>query len=263
MKLELLEYNRKKGVLHFLLKEGTASFANLLRRFAIDEVPTLAVAEVEFKDNTSALYDEIVAHRIGLIPIKTDLKSYNLMSECTCKQAGCEKCQLKITLKASKKGIVTAGEAKSADSKCAFVYDEMPIAKLTARQRLEFEATAVLGRGREHAKWAPCLAYYKKEPVIKFEDKKLTDSQKERIKKACGNIAEVNGKVKVDKEKLLTSPRFDACLAVLEESGAEITDTNNYIFTIESFGQLDCKEILEQAAEEIVKKLETLDQQIK
>lgn len=263
MKLELLSWKKKENIIQFMLKDSTDAFANLIRRSCMDEVPTLAIEDVEFGDNSSALYDEVVAHRLGLIPISTDLKSYNLKEACSCKGEGCARCQLKISLKVSKKGIVTAGEAKSQDPECTFVYDNMPIVKLAGGQKLEFEAVAVLGKGRNHAKWAPCLAYYQKEPSIKFEDKKVTDEQKECIKTACGDIVSINGKVKVDKEKLHTSSRFDVCLGVLEEAGAEITWTENHIFTIDSWGQLNCKEILEQAAECIVEQLDALEQQIK
>ena len=49
-----------------MLKDSTDAFANLIRRSCMDEVPTLAVEDVEFGDNSSALYDEVVAHRLGL-----------------------------------------------------------------------------------------------------------------------------------------------------------------------------------------------------
>lgn len=263
MKLELLDWDKKGNRMRLMVKEGTDAFVNLIRRFAIDEVPTLAVEDIEFHDNSSALYDEIVAHRIGLIPIKTDLKSYNLKENCTCKGEGCAKCQLKIMLKSAKKGIVTASEAKSQDPKCTFVYDDMPITKLAAKQKIEFEATAVLGRGKDHAKWSPALVFYTKEVTIKTENLKLTDDKKARIQTACGDAVSINGKVKIDKEKLNLSPRFDVCVGTLEEAGAEISDTDNHILTIESWGQLDCKEILEEAADIIIQKLDMLEQQIK
>ena len=261
MKIELLDWQKKVNQMHFILKESSDSFANLIRRSAIDEVPTLAIEDVEFADNSSALYDEIVAHRLGLVPITTDLKSYTLKEKCSCKGEGCAQCQLKITLKSSKKGLVTAGEAKSQDPKCTFVYGDIPITKLAAGQKIELEATAVLGKGKEHAKWSPGLVYYRKEPTIKFGDKKITEEHKARIAQVCGSIVEIDGKVKVDKEKLFLSQSFDACIGALGEAGAEITTENNYIFTVESWGQLDCREILEQAAESIIQQLDLLEQQ--
>ena len=65
------------------------SFANALRRAMIGEVPTLAIENVRIYDNTSALFDEMLAHRLGLIPIRTDLTSYVKREECSCSGEGC------------------------------------------------------------------------------------------------------------------------------------------------------------------------------
>src|SRR3989338_9050267 len=46
------------------------SLANAIRR-SVAEVPTLAINEVEIFKNDSAIYDEMLAHRLGLIPLKT------------------------------------------------------------------------------------------------------------------------------------------------------------------------------------------------
>jgi DNA-directed RNA polymerase I and III subunit RPAC1 len=48
------------------------SFANALRRILISEVPTMAIEHVFFLNNTSTIPDEILAHRLGLIPIQAD-----------------------------------------------------------------------------------------------------------------------------------------------------------------------------------------------
>ncbi|MEM4397652.1 MAG: DNA-directed RNA polymerase subunit D, partial [Candidatus Woesearchaeota archaeon] len=76
MKIEIL--NEKDNKMSFLLKDSNPAYANALRRIMINEVPVMAIEEVEFKKNSSALYDEIIAHRLGLIPLTTDLSSYEL-----------------------------------------------------------------------------------------------------------------------------------------------------------------------------------------
>ena len=72
--------------------------ANTLRRLAIAETPVMAISEVEIFRNDSALYDELLSHRLGLIPLKTDSKSYNLRERCACKGKGCAKCQTTFAL---------------------------------------------------------------------------------------------------------------------------------------------------------------------
>jgi DNA-directed RNA polymerase alpha subunit len=66
--MQLVEKTPEKIVLRGEISE---SLANTIRR-SLAEVPTLAVDEVEIFKNDSALYDEVLAHRIGLIPLKTD-----------------------------------------------------------------------------------------------------------------------------------------------------------------------------------------------
>ncbi|TFB06421.1 DNA-directed RNA polymerases I and III subunit RPAC1 [Trichoderma ghanense] len=45
-----------------------ASLANAFRRILIAEIPTLAVEDVYIENNTSVIQDEVLAHRLGLIP---------------------------------------------------------------------------------------------------------------------------------------------------------------------------------------------------
>src|SRR3989338_2154914 len=172
IKLEKIRDERKNAKLIFMIKGADEVFANTIRRTIIEEVPTLAVEDIEIKEQGSALYDEMFALRVGLTPIKTDLKSYNLKSECKCESAGCAQCELKITLKANKKSYVYAGESESSDPKCTFVYEKMPLTKLITKQKVDLTMTAILGRGREHTKWSPGWAFYKKERVVNLGKKK-------------------------------------------------------------------------------------------
>ena len=158
--MEIQKLQHTENELQFLLKEITPGLANMLRRIMIAEVPALAIEEVNFIKNDSALYDEIVAHRLGLIPLKTDLSSYELKESCSCKGAGCAKCQLVLSLKAKGPCTVYSSEIQSQDPKVKPVYSNMPITILQKTQKLEFEAVAILGQGKQHAKFSPCLAYY-------------------------------------------------------------------------------------------------------
>lgn len=161
MDIKLVENQEKKNRLIFSLKGVDTAYANTLRRIMGFEVPVMAIEDVEFRKNTSILYDEMIAHRLGLIPLSTDLKSYNMMSECKCKGAGCASCTVKLILKVQGPCTVYASDIKSKDPEIKPIYGKMPIVKLLEGQELEFEATAVLGQGKEHSKWATGLVYYK------------------------------------------------------------------------------------------------------
>ena len=130
--MEIIENTKERVVLRM---EANESLANAIRR-SVSEVPTLAIDEVEIFKNDSALYDEIVSHRLGLVPLKTE-KS---MSKKT-----------KIEFKLSKKGPCTVYSG-DLDGAGEVIYKNIPITILGKEHKLELVATAILGTALEHAK---------------------------------------------------------------------------------------------------------------
>ena len=135
------------------------SYANAVRRFSIAEVPSMAIDDVVILENSSVLYDEILAHRLGMVPIKTDLHRYNLPEDCDCGNTmGCHKCRVLFVLDAKGKDKVTtiySGDLVSEDRDIRPVSESIPIVKLAKGQSVKLEAYARLGKGKEHAKWQP------------------------------------------------------------------------------------------------------------
>jgi len=261
MEIRVLENSKEQGKLSFILKDSDHVYANTLRRLMIDEVPTMAIEDIEFSKNNSILYDEMVAHRLGLLPLKTDLKSYNMPDKCKCEGKGCNRCHLKMVLKASKIGNVYASEIKSKDPAVKPVYGNMPIVKLLKGQSLELEATAVLGKGRQHMKWNPCHVYYKYKPIIEITgDVKNPEAI---IEMDHNNIFEIKDrKLVINKDRVLDC---DLSLDFSEiDKNVKVTASNtDFVFYIESFGQLSCKDIVNKAIDIFDEQLDELVEELK
>jgi len=129
------------------LKGIPLQYANALRRICLNGVPIYAIETLDILSNTSILADEGIAHRLGLIPLKTELSAV---------QQDNESDKIMLTLDsgiATETRTVLSGELKSQDNTVKPISDKIPIVTLAPGQDLKFEAHARLGRGTEHAKW--------------------------------------------------------------------------------------------------------------
>jgi len=158
--IEVVEKSDERIVVKF--NNVPRQYVNSLRRLAISEVPTLAIDDVVILENSSVMHDEAVAHRLGLIPLRTDPGRFVMPHECDCKSTlGCSKCRVLLVLdtEANEKTlVVTSGELVSEDELVKPVSKDIPIIVLAPNQKLKFEAYARLGTGKDHAKWQPTAA---------------------------------------------------------------------------------------------------------
>ncbi|RCL32040.1 MAG: DNA-directed RNA polymerase subunit D [Nitrosopumilus sp.] len=126
------------------LKGVPLQYANALRRVCLNGVPVFAIDTVDIIENTSVLPDEGLAHRLGLIPLKTDLSKYN------------ESDKILLVLdsgESEETRAVLSGELSSEDESVKPVSEKIPIVQLAPGQKIKIECYARLGRGTEHAKW--------------------------------------------------------------------------------------------------------------
>jgi DNA-directed RNA polymerase subunit D len=254
MDIKVLQKSENKLV--FVLKGTNHVFVNTLRRAMITEVPVLAVKEITFTKNSSALFDEIIANRLGLLPIKGDIASLNLPYKCSCGGKGCSKCRTTITLNCEGPLTVYASDLKTKGD-ISFVYPKMPIVKLLKGQELQLEATVTLGIGKEHAKYAPCLCYYQGYPSVKVEAVKNA----EEVAKECPTgVFEVKGKA-LEVKNIEKCVLCGACADLAEPEGSikiKKSETD-FIITIESWGQLTAVEVLQSALDALDEKLDEFD----
>jgi len=95
--LEVISKDSKK--MSVKLKGVPLQYANALRRVCLNGVPIFAIDTVDIIENSSVLPDEGLAHRLGLIPIKTDLSRFNEPSKCECQsETGCSNCRVMLVL---------------------------------------------------------------------------------------------------------------------------------------------------------------------
>ena len=139
------------------IKGVALQYSNALRRVCLNGVPVFAIDTVDIIENSSVLPDEGLAHRLGLIPLKTDLSRFNEPSKCECKsETGCSNCKVMLVLDSGESDTtrtVLSNELSSEDDFVKPISEKIPVVQLAPGQRIKVECYARLGRGTEHAKW--------------------------------------------------------------------------------------------------------------
>lgn len=269
MKAEKRELQERKAKI--VISDANPTLANALRRVIIADVPKLAIEDVEFHlgsiagregdeveyESTTPLFDEIIAHRLGLIPIPTDLELYNYKNECECGGEGCPNCTVIYSL--NKKGPCTVYSGDLipvGDNKSAVADKFIPIVKLTEDQALLIYAIAELGTANEHAKWQPTSGVgYKYYPSLDIDGKKCDDCG-ECVSACPVNILESkDGKINViDVEKCTLC---HVCEEMCPRGAIQVVGLENkFILRYETDGSLSAEEILKQSLIILVDKFE-------
>lgn len=250
----------------------TPALLNAMRRTMLSQVPKLAIEDVTIYDNTSALFDEIVAHRLGLLPVPTDLDVFNRrwvennakekVAVCTCAGEGCANCTVLFTLSKEGPCMVYSGDlVPAADAKFKIVDPKIPVVKLLEGQRVMLEAGAILGEGREHAKWVPVTAVgYQEYPTVKLPAS-FPPATVEKMQKTApeGTFTFDGSNVRVqDPVKAATYLRSIRKLYELEgvELGAE---NGRFLVRIETDGSLSPIVCLRKAIAIVTEKLKLVE----
>lgn len=259
----------------------------------VAEVPTMAIDLVEIRENTSCLHDEMIAHRLGLVPLTAlNIDDFSFHSDCFCTSM-CEKCTVKFSLRKTSgedQLEVTSRHIESAANQMMGeevalapvnytdeVGNEQPpitIAKLAKNQVLDFELVAKKGIGKVHAKWSPVsTCIMRKQPIVELDQEKinkhLTEEQRRAfIKKCPRKVYSFNEQRKViDIENSDNCSLCQECIKYTEEHGIEkavkiYENDFKIIFTVESTGALTPEEIVTRAMKILQAKLTSLQEQM-
>ncbi|MEM0373430.1 MAG: DNA-directed RNA polymerase subunit D [Sulfolobales archaeon] len=253
--VEIIELNDRKA--RFILKNSYVAFANALRRIMISEVPVMAISEFAILNNTSPIYDEILTHRLSLIPLTTDLDRFNLPEKCTCGGVGCSRCQVTLILdvKADEESrTVYSRDIVSNDPYVRPVSEDFPIAKLSIGDEILIEMYARLGKGKDNARFQPvsaCAYKYLPNIIVNTSScKKCRSNGKLTCVDACPKgVLDVGDNGFPYLREPLGCNLCKACVEVCEYNAIKLEpDNRSFVFYIESTGSLPISKIVYTAA---------------
>ena len=248
----------------------------------------MAIDIVEIEENTSALHDEFIAHRMGLIPLYSlDVDNFNYKGDaCDCKNL-CKNCavifELDVDNRMEEVYEVTSNDIMAKDKEIRVVpcsrheqlQDPVTIMKLGKNQKLKFKMIAHKGTGKIHAKWSPvatCIMH--KEPIVLIDDDKInhqmTSEQRKEMVARCPrkvfSYNEPNDKVQI--EKAGDCNLCQECFKYAEQEIGTMTgglkgnravtideNDNKFFFTVEATGSLPPVEIVRKAFKILMKKI--------
>ena len=273
MKIDIVEMTQTRAQL--VISDTNPSFTNALRRTIISEVPKMAIDNVEFHlgpimdekgqayESVSPMFDEIVAHRLSLVPVPTDLEAFNFRAKCTCNGEGCPNCTVMYSL--NKKGPCTvySGDLEPVgDAKFRTKDDLIPIMKLADDQALLIYATAELGTGKQHAKWQAALgAGYRYFAKIEIDHSKCD------LGGSCVKVCPKGVLTKEDKKIVAKHPEkcnhCNSCVEVCDAGVIKVTsDPSKILFRFETDGSLPAKTVLVKGLKILEERFETLREQV-
>ena len=265
----------------FDMKGVDPTIANTLRRIMIAEVPTMAIETVIINQNTSVIPDEVLAHRLGLIPILADANDFiekKLEEEFNGQNS--MKFTLKVKCYTDKNGKIINENVFSKDlifvpqdqqeqkfynnqSKkysIGLVHDDILINKLVPGMELDLECYCVKGIGRVHAKWSPvCTAYYRLINKINILEE-IKGDDAEELKKLCPKgvfVINKKGNAEVGNIRDCTSCRE----CIRQEKFKNLIElgkvADHYEFHIESVGMYKPESIFFRAIDVLKEKIKT------
>ncbi len=273
MKAKLLEETNER--IRVLIEGASIPLVNSIRRACYTEVPVMAIEYVEFFENNTVLYDEVIAHRLAMIPLDSEeaIHRYDPPEKCKDAEPTDSRCyavlELDVETGPKEQRVVYSGDLRSLDPYVKPVYNNIPIVIMAPEQKLHLRAYARLGYGKEHAKWMPVtVAYHKYLPVIHFDlSKDTTGECIECISRAAPWLAEKmksmgRGSIEI-LEDVNTSGIYWCTLKKCGEAARMEYRSDKLILTIESAGQLRPRLILFKAIDALERKTINLLNQLK
>lgn len=242
-KIKFLEKDNK--TYSFLIEGVDYSILNFLRRTISYNLSIYAIDEVDFYENNSVVFDEMLANRIALSPITTPLVNTGK--------------KVTFNLEADGPKTVYTKDFVSNDSEIKMVYDTIPLTKLNNGERVKLIAYATLGKGREHAKYMSAILSYSR----------LYELENLRSCEECKNIFNktLESAIFSDAKKITINPKdYDLLVSQIESCNKKclkINPTNNYILYVELIGQIEISELFKLTERHFIEFINVLKKKLK
>jgi DNA-directed RNA polymerase subunit D len=257
LKIQIL--NKSDNEIKFILEDSNPQFANALRRIMISEIPILAIDFADISINDSVLYNEVIAHRLGLIPLVFNSKDFHFKDEHEDGKT-CSMCEVIFAINKKGSGMVYSKDMKSSNPDVKPLYDNIPIVELFNDQKLKLEASASLGLAKNHARYQAASVHYRYFPIAKLNGKILNP---EEVMKTCPK-----GSLKIEGDKVTASIDCDLtqeCVKIAKPPGVlEIKgDPTKFIFDVESISGLKAENIVIQAVDILKNKAKDFGKEVR
>ncbi|MDO8624537.1 MAG: DNA-directed RNA polymerase subunit D [Candidatus Diapherotrites archaeon] len=227
-----------------LVSGSDTPLLNAVRRTILNNVPTLAIESVWVYENNSVMPDEMLSHRMAMLPIAFLGKG--------------KPDTAKFALEKEGPGMVYSGDITCTTANAEIVDKKIPLVLLGKNQRVKTEMEGILGTGKQHVKWQSASIAYYQVPQLSFERVKDTDA----ITKAFPNALEVKAK------KLFLADPYNAKQAteIRDRFPNEVNlefDEKSFVLSVESNGGRTNAEILEAAIESLKEKNQEFKEALK
>lgn len=227
MKYDLIENMGSRAFFH--VKNSSFSEVNNLRRFILTSIPSFAIDELTFRENSSSMFNEFIASRVGLIPLTFEDVDY----------------EVSFSLDFEGPGMAYSKNLKTTDEKIKVFNENIPLLRLETGQALKFEAVARKGIGSDSVKFQNAFAGYNCYPEIKGKVK-----NKEEVARLCIKGA-LNSSLNLVKPHLC-----DFCGAC-EQDGLKVSAVEGeFTFFVESYNNVSSEDIFETAVKNLKKRSE-------
>ena len=268
MQIEIVEMEDRKA--RFILRNSSPAMANALRRTMLQDIPKMAIDKVDFHlgpimqddkeyESVTSLFDEIIAHRLGLIPVPTT-DQFTFQKDCSCGGVGCPGCTIMYSLNKVGPGTVLSGDLMPLGDSTLKVKDEaIPIVELTDTQAVLIYATAVMGTAKQHVKWQAAFGVgYSYMPTVTIK------ADKAGVAEVQEAAASYPGLFKVEGGKLVVDDVYRACTygkaveqdPALQDAVTVGWDDTAFVFKYETDGSLTARQVLDKAVEILEQKAE-------